>query len=1381
MDINNDLQQINTFIKGMNTDVSDALMDSSQYRYAENVRLTTNTDENTGELRLIEGSELYSQIPEKYGTIVAMTSIRNLLIAITKKSMQGKHIEYVNGKTVTTQITKDGNYILVYDTETKSGWKEIFETLITDEPFGQHLSLVTRWESSNNVKLYIADGGAIMTVNLKDKYLVKGKENISSIVNQVLLPIQTSIYSNSGHFSGVKFQYTYRLYNMGNAATTTATLSTPIVLYTTTGGIDTSLIDVNKSIKVQIPDLSKSSYKYIQVFRISYVSNSTNPVVDVIYDGKISTIKTGLVDSGGSIGTISYEQFQSYQTFVIYPTVIESKEDRLFAANITDGQQNIDNTFQDIDLRALSTGDEQSTTDYNVQFDVNNILNYNEQYWHKTGSYMQAHPTANIIGGACEFISWEYTTKDVYIDEKNRKYNSLTNAIQENGLDQQIQSLRPGEVYRYGAVLYDKTGVRSSVKWIADIMIPYNNTQIPKYVGDTQSGLPIYKFTVYGIQFTVNWNNLQQKCGNKCSQIEIVRRERAHDDRITITQGIGGYPLQMYKKNSTTKLATICPSGILTTNKVVVSDLKHDDASVVIDDECYAVSNPKYLIFASPEYVYNSEDMQNILDKSRSNIVIQQNYSAHSPIAKKYELNYSGHPIYSLQTKDSLFNYGTLYSKLNVSDSEERMIAEIKSNSFGLFPPSKDALLWVSYNNIDIDQLFIDGERLFANPNSDSNVKVFMQHPQIYISSENVYGQNNKIINIGYAESPTYDSLINEGKFVPQQSTFNVGNVQYLGWSVPCLDRLQSYIENDINEGDLNDDRHLYMTYPIGSTGKCIIIEQNNTSDFCDMSKSSEVSANYSDFIKLPVLSLRSGNRTPYNGRASVDYSVYQSFGHSILASDTAPKAIFDGDCYPGVFTYNASHTWNEANCSKAMGQCSVYSVPLYSDIDLSATFGDLYTTIDSNYKYFLQDYAGKVSGNFEQGNDAYQYNSAYNGGQSATTYSAIAYTTLDNSLYDTRVFYSAVKNNNEHVDNWLSFSELNFIDVDSRFGQITNMRLFKDKLLFWQEHASGILSVNERTVVNDVDNNEIVIGSGGVLSRFDYISTVYGMKPYQYEAEIQSNTTQYWWDGYNKEILAYGGGMELIPLTKTKSLTNYINSYSESTKPVLAYDIKYDEILSHVVGDNSLVYNEQIQAFSSVYTFMPQHRAIAGNSLYLAELDKIYIWNKQHMNNYSLLFNKPVFPKVRIVVNKNNMYTKTFDNLTFGGRMYKGSLPTIANWSMERVDGEYIKGEHLNSPMHHLIFTFETPLKQMAMIRGDEATSVDEYDYRLAIPRNATNMLVTKIHGVLTYEKTEKRKSVQYGNRLRGKTMQCEIASDYNSTDFSLQYITTKFRMSWS
>jgi len=55
MDINQN-QQTNTFLKGMNTDTSDMLLGSDQYRYAENVRIVTDTDSNSGELRLIKGT-----------------------------------------------------------------------------------------------------------------------------------------------------------------------------------------------------------------------------------------------------------------------------------------------------------------------------------------------------------------------------------------------------------------------------------------------------------------------------------------------------------------------------------------------------------------------------------------------------------------------------------------------------------------------------------------------------------------------------------------------------------------------------------------------------------------------------------------------------------------------------------------------------------------------------------------------------------------------------------------------------------------------------------------------------------------------------------------------------------------------------------------------------------------------------------------------------------------------------------------------------------------------------------------------------------------------------------------------------------------------------
>ena len=147
MDINNN-QQINTFLKGMNTDVSDALIDSSQYRYAENLRLVTNTESNSGELRLIEGT-----VPFEYnkGNIKAMTSIRDILIVVTEDDKIWKN-----------DTSSDAGWICIYQPKTWLDTEVPDETERKEknenEKFGEYLSLVTRWEGEKLVKLYIADG-----------------------------------------------------------------------------------------------------------------------------------------------------------------------------------------------------------------------------------------------------------------------------------------------------------------------------------------------------------------------------------------------------------------------------------------------------------------------------------------------------------------------------------------------------------------------------------------------------------------------------------------------------------------------------------------------------------------------------------------------------------------------------------------------------------------------------------------------------------------------------------------------------------------------------------------------------------------------------------------------------------------------------------------------------------------------------------------------------------------------------------------------------------------------------------------------------------------------------------------------------------------------
>jgi len=171
MDIN-DNQQINTFMKGMNTDVSDALIDSSQYRYAENLRLVTNTDSNSGELRTVDGT---STVYENFGDILAMTAIRDKLIAIVKESG------------ISIKVSEDKGY----------SW----ETIVKNLPYSDfiqtgetepHFSLVTRWESDNNIKLYIADGvHRVICVNLARRdYIVPDRDNnIEDIAPYMTVPL----------------------------------------------------------------------------------------------------------------------------------------------------------------------------------------------------------------------------------------------------------------------------------------------------------------------------------------------------------------------------------------------------------------------------------------------------------------------------------------------------------------------------------------------------------------------------------------------------------------------------------------------------------------------------------------------------------------------------------------------------------------------------------------------------------------------------------------------------------------------------------------------------------------------------------------------------------------------------------------------------------------------------------------------------------------------------------------------------------------------------------------------------------------------------------------------------------------------------------------
>jgi hypothetical protein len=130
--------------------------------------------------------------------------------------------------------------------------------------------------------------------------------------------------------------------------------------------------------------------------------------------------------------------------------------------------------------------------------------------------------------------------------------------------------------------------------------------------------------------------------------------------------------------------------------------------------------------------------------------------------------------------------------------------------------------------------------------------------------------------------------------------------------------------------------------------------------------------------------------------------------------------------------------------------------------------------------------------------------------------------------------------------------------------------------------------------------------------------------------------------------------------------------------------------------------------------------------------------------------------PKFIYVVNDNCTFPKSFDIMTFGGKFgdcpdFKLRFTSQLNMDSGLLDSKY-QGYDWN-----IIHTGTSESDTISIITDKEG------DYRMAIPRGA-------------YIENGPKK---YGSRMRGKWMQCEI--DSNSADFQLDYIITKYRMSWS
>lgn len=566
-----------------------------------------------------------------------------------------------------------------------------------------------------------------------------------------------------------------------------------------------------------------------------------------------------------------------------------------------------------------------------------------------------------------------------------------------------------------------------------------------------------------------------------------------------------------------------------------------------------------------------------------------------------------------------------------------------------------------------------------------------------------------------------------------------------------------------------------------GTGGKCLLLscqyretgtagafsyyypKNGNYYDILDIEPVQKESTDFGAIIKVirPTLlgtyltNLRQ-QTTPYGGYSFANRltNIYYGDGN-YFESKNKWNTIFDGDCHVETFEYTSMHKVYGAYTKNGKDELQfpnthmiTYSIPTESNIWCKFQHGWTFSSnARDNYASFIQAEPCEITEAYVQKEPEYVYNSVYSVQNTSMPFAA--YDDLNpqdyNKTIDTRVYYSDLKQNDEIIDSWCKFRSSNFIDVDQEYGPITDICAFKNVLTFFQEQSFGVLSVNDRSIATDNSGQNIVLGTGGVLDRYDYYSNTYGMHKQQF-CSVCTTGGLYWFDSHNNVICLFDG-QSVVQLSKQGKVQNILNKYKKNDNFKVFYNNRYNEVVFNILRDDmQIVYNEMLGKFTSTLT-IPFDGAIQFfNGEYLVKKnDTVCVYQYDYLDESPKSTNQQLLSSyVKYVVAQYPLVTKVFDNQ---------EIVTYENLQLQDVirdNDDYFSKNHK--------YAWQTESQKIESSLEEQIT-LRENNHRFVIPR---------ADGL-------------FGNRARGKVMICSIEDIKPNPAMAIQYIITKYRQSWS
>jgi hypothetical protein len=1301
---------LNTFTGGLNQDLDKAVMPSNKYLDALNLRLITTEGGTTGSFENIKGT--------KFLIDGNNTTIGNGDFICGGVQLRDCIILFTTTYTGATPTTGDGDskiwkMVINTESETQTSLTLLYnDALNVDDSdlcfsTANPIKAIAKYETPNVQKVYWTDGyNNLRYCNVSnnltvtgDTYFVDG--DYMSVDKFEFLPKFTNSKPVLKDIVGGKINtgliaYAYQLYILNGAETAFSALSDPIHVVSDNDFLsdnrnyhgDETSINSGKGFVMEIDSTDNVGYNRLRMVRIHY--SYLNSVPEIFIANEIQIDPNGstvlVTDIGDILGTLTVDEFNLSSTELFKCQDIASKNNRLFAANIDKS----DFILNDWDSRAVRFNSTSAKV-HHYNSSQTTILHDDTEAWvtfssidNNTIGVVIADFDSNVAYGrdVTDVTNVEFngdaidTTIDGYYTDTHTEHVPFSSSVDITTVSNIVYTAGTDELSFY----INKTS--------GNFFVDFSTLDVGSYVSD--------------ITFIYDWDESSSTykadiydTSAMSVPVSIATPYIAVSDDTSANWNAHGWSDYIEVHDGINKFNDPTNDGVASYQFIYQSDgttLGAEGPNIKID-------------FETEEFILDSSNDDTtfyVTPPSDSNDLSFKNYA--SPW-KDGKLSWQ---------RDEVYRLSIVFGNDRGQLSDPQWICDLRMPSlheatYGVLATIdgtdiKSTILYprVYLKSFPSNASFAQIHRVKRERSDRSVVTQGFVTPSDYDGGSSIYYPevDNQVIpasgRIIKIESPE----INITKNISKQSNDYLEYVTNFSTVVPTVDSIDGYNryvaklkENDIvpfttdTKTIIND---AVMVSPAADGSSFITLDGKQYSNYRPSSKgcsgllvsyyNTSWSAETVDFVIVNYKSDVYGSQ--YGGYTYEDRTTNVSIPCSDVIKDSDVDNWVDvsyGDTFINYFDVSTLLYDLVAADIGSSNSASLY-IPLESSIncDLRHDTSSAHLTYLNTSASLRQEYSGIHTCDasvYNQDKNLYLYNTVYSQQMDIRPAFSVSDDKVMETKFDCMVKASNVKSNGELTDSWSKFGINEFIEVDSIYGPVNSIVNFNNRFFFLQDKATGILSINDRSVIQDTSSAKLVLGTGGVLDRYDYLSMVCGSK--DKFSVVCSDSGLFWYDRINNYLIKFGEGIDKVSVSK--GMQSYLNANVLQTQSVIAHpDLNNNEVLftffvagaDHSAVDAfTLAYSENVDAFTSFYSFIP-NIYIPYNNRYLSttrdkycaddfDLDRLFLHDSNISNRcnfYSLADNDAECyydSTLKMLFNQDYIYTKTWDNIYYMSNVY--------------------------------------------------------------------------------------------------------------------------------